>query len=127
MTVTTKSPLKSARATLVLVLAATVSLSACSDGFRDSFRSKRDLVTFDGHIYKSKAQKVSRETRDHFEVTVSRANQSLLGARQAGEYEAFKYCIAEYGTSNVDWLIGPEDETIIPVDDKIMLEGFCRP
>jgi hypothetical protein len=127
MNVTTKTSLKSSRVAMVVLLAAVTAVSGCSEKFRDSFRSKKDLVTFDGHVYKSKAQKVSRETRDHFEVTVSRANQSLLGARQAGEYEATKYCISEYGTSNVDWLIGPEDETIIPVDDKIMLEGFCRP
>ncbi|MBO9475148.1 hypothetical protein J7413_16495 [Shimia sp. R10_1] len=119
--------LKSPRGKLLMILAAATALSACGDGFRDSFRSKRDKVTFDGHLYKAKAQQVSRGTRDHFSVTVSRANQSLVGARQAGEYEAFKYCISEYGTSSVDWLIGPEHENIVPVDDKITLEGFCRP
>lgn len=127
MDLTMKTSLKSPRAKVLMILVAATALSGCGEAFRDSFRSKRDRVTFDGYSYKAKANKVSRDTRDHFSVTVARANQSLLGARQAGEYEAFKYCIAEYGTTNVDWLVGPEDDTIIPVDDKITLEGFCRP
>ena len=57
----------------------------------------------------------------------SRANHRLEGARQGGGDEAGKYCIKEYGTSKMDWVIGPETETIIPVDDKIRLEGYCRP
>lgn len=127
MQVTTKTSLTSPRAKILMALVALTVVSACGEAFRDSFRSKRERVTFEGHSYKAKAQKVSREARDHFSVTVSRANQSLLGARQAGEYEATKYCIEEYGTSKVDWVIGPENENVIPVDDKITLEGICRP
>jgi len=109
------------------LLIATTALSACGDNWRASFKSKRERITFDGFQYKAKAKQVSKEERDHFEVVVSRANQSLDGARQAGGHEAVKYCIKEYGTSKMDWVIGPETETIIPVDDKIRLEGYCRP
>lgn len=109
-----------------LLIAATA-LSGCSGNWRASFKSNRERVTFEGYQYKAKAKQVSKEERDHFEVIVSRANQSLDGARQAGDYEAVKYCIKEYGTSKMDWVIGPDTETIIPVDDKIRLEGYCRP
>lgn len=109
------------------LLIATTALSACGDNWRASFKSKRERVLFEGYQYKAKANKVSKEERDHFEVVVSRANQNLTGARQAGGFEAVKYCIKEYGTSKMDWVIGPETETIIPVDDKIRLEGYCRP
>lgn len=109
------------------LLIATTALSACGDNWRASFKSKRERILFEGHQYKAKAKQVSKDERDHFEVVVSRATQSLNGARQAGGYEAVKYCIKEYGTSKMDWVIGPETETIIPVDDKIRLEGYCRP
>ena len=114
-------------AIIVGLLIAATALSGCSGNWRASFKSNRERVTFDGYQYKAKAKQVSKEERDHFEVVVSRANQSLDGARQAGGYEAVKYCIKEYGTSKMDWVIGPETETIIPVDDKIRLEGYCRP
>lgn len=109
------------------LLIATTALSACSGNWRASFKNKRERIAFEGYQYKAKSNQVSKEQRDHFEVVVSRANQSLTGARQAGEYEAVKYCIKQYGTSKMDWVIGPETETIIPVDDKIRLEGYCRP
>jgi len=114
-------------AIIVGLLIAATALSGCSGNWRASFKSNRERVTFEGYEYKAKAKQVSKEERDHFEVVVSRANQSLIGARQAGGYEAVKYCIKEYGTSKMDWVIGPETETIIPVDDKIRLEGYCRP
>lgn len=112
---------------LVLLLSATALTSCSGKGLRDSFRGNKERVTFEGYRYKAKAQKVSKENRDHFTVTVSRATQSLTGARQAGGYEAVKYCIKEYGTSKMDWITGPDSEVIIPVNDKIELEGYCRP
>ncbi len=113
-------------ATIAVLLIAATALSACSGNWRASFKSKRERIAFEGYQYKAKASQVSKEERDHFEVVVSRANQSLSGARQAGGYEAVKYCIKEYGSSKMDWVIGPDTETIIPVDDKIRLEGYCR-
>lgn len=114
-------------ASIAVLLVAATALSACGEGFRDSFRNKRTSVAFDGFVFKAKAKEVSKDARDHFTVSVSRVNQSLNGARQAGAHEAVKYCISEYGTSNVEWVVGPENEGLIPVDDKIQLEGFCRP
>ncbi len=64
---------------------------------------------------------------DGFYVSVKKATQSLAGAREAGAYAGTKYCIKEYGTSTIEWVVGPETENIVPVDDKIRLEGYCRP
>ncbi len=117
----------SLRTGTVLLLVAATALSACGGRKLTDFGRKKETITFDGFQYKSKAAKYNKTDRDHFEVTVSRATQSLDGARQAGKYEATKYCIKQYGTSSVDWVIGPETETIVPVDDKIRMEGYCRP
>ncbi|GAA6181025.1 MULTISPECIES: hypothetical protein [unclassified Shimia] len=125
-----KTILKSQRKTpagIAMVLIAASTLTACGEGFRDSFRSQRYKETFDGVYYKAKSQKVAKEERDHFTVTVSRVGQGLSGARQAGAHEATKYCIKEYGTSKIDWVVAPDSESVIPVDDKIQLEGYCRP
>ena len=118
---------RTAPASIAFLLIAATVLSACGGGLGNTFRSKKEKVTFEGYQFKAKSKQVSKEQRQHFEVVVSRANQSLTGARQAGAHEAVRYCIKEYGTSKMDWVIGPEAENIIPVDDKIRLEGYCRP
>ena len=108
------------RGSIVCLLAATLVLTACN-------RRKKDDVSFEGFYFKSRAEKVSKEERDHFVAEVLNANQSLDGAREAGRHAGVSYCIKEYGTSTIDWVIGPDAESIIPVDDRIKLEGYCRP
>lgn len=116
-----------ARVSMLVLLVSATALSACGGRKLTDFGRKKETITFDGFQYKTKATQYNKAERDHFEVTVSQATQSLAGARQAGGYAATKYCIKQYGTSSVDWVIGPETETIVPVDDKIRLEGYCRP
>ncbi|MEP2532830.1 hypothetical protein [Shimia sp.] len=108
------------RASVVCLLGVTLALSACN-------RRKKDDVSFNGVHFKSHAEKVSKEERDRFTVEVQKVSQNFDGAREAGRYAGTKYCIKEYGTSTIEWAIGPDTETIIPVDDMITLEGYCRP
>lgn len=112
-------------ATFALLLSATA-LAGCGDGVRQSFRTKDRQIAFEGNYYKAKANKVSRDVRDHFTVDVARANQGLAGAKQAGAHEAKRYCIEEFGTSKINWIVGPDTESLFPVDDKLKLEGTCR-
>ncbi|MGR3712103.1 MAG: hypothetical protein ACU0A6_03160 [Shimia sp.] len=106
--------------TLILLMCASVALTACS-------RRKDDQFAFNDIVFKSTADKVSKEERDHFEVHVKGANQDLAAARDAGRYAGTRYCIQEYGTSRMDWVIGPDAENTIPVDGVLRLEGYCRP
>ncbi len=108
------------RAGIVCLLAVTLVLSACGN-------RKEDQVAFNGIYFVSKADRVSREARDHFQVQVKKASQDLEAAREAGRYEAIRYCIKQYGSSSIEWVIGPESENIVPVDGAILLEGYCRP
>ncbi|WP_435137997.1 hypothetical protein [Pseudopelagicola sp. nBUS_19] len=105
---------------IVCLLSVGLVLSACD-------RRRKDVVSFDGLYFNSRAVRVSKEEREHFTVEVRKANQSLAGAREAGRHSGISYCIKQYGTSTIDWVVGPDEETLIPVDDQIRLEGYCRP
>ncbi len=49
------------------------------------------------------------------------------GAREAGRYQATRYCLLTYGGSDKEWTIGPDlpiEE--LPVDgDTLTLQGRC--
>lgn len=107
--------------TLTLLICAGLALAACTN------RNKDDQFAFNGIHFQSKSDKVSKDVRERFYVNVKRANQDLAAAREAGRYEGTRYCIAEYGTSRIDWVVGPENEATVPVDDVLRLEGICRP
>lgn len=104
------------------VLVAALLLSACAA------ERRADRVAFDGVFFRSNASKIDKK-RDRFEVSVSPASASLDGAREAGRYEAIRYCIDNYGSSDIDWLDGPdaEDGTLTIANDRLLLRGICAP
>ncbi|WP_299296663.1 hypothetical protein [uncultured Tateyamaria sp.] len=104
----------------VLLIAALL-LSACAE-------RRADRVAFDGVFFRSTAKKVDKQ-RDQFEVSVTPVSASLDGAREAGRYEAIRYCIAQFGTSTIDWVNGPdaEDGRLTISGDKLLLRGACAP
>ncbi|WP_299148650.1 hypothetical protein [uncultured Tateyamaria sp.] len=116
----TTFPLRNARMTGALLIAA-LALSACAE-------RKADRVAFDGQFFRSNASKVDKQ-RNQFEISVSPVSASLEGAREAGRYEATRYCIGIFGSSNVDWIEGPdaEDGTLRISGDKLLLRGTCAP
>jgi uncharacterized protein YgiB involved in biofilm formation len=92
-------------------------------------REKR-LVPFDGYRYKAKAGAIDKKvSRADFTTTIWAVSQSLAGARAAGRYEATKYCIKEYGTSKINWIVGPDTppENYRIVDDTLTFSGKCDP
>lgn len=105
---------------VMLPLVATV--SAC-DWLSPNNRSE---TVYDGFEFKSRTEQVE-EDRSHFQVEVRRASQSLDGAKAAGHHAGTRYCIAEYGSSKIDWIKGPyrENDTIVLVDGNLYLEGIC--
>lgn len=103
----------------VLALLAVAALAACE--------SREDRVLFDGIYFRSKAAKIDKDQPQSFTVTVNGFSQSADGAREAGRYEGTKYCIANYGTSNIEWSQGPDDEQLAVDGDKLVLAGTCKP
>lgn len=106
--------------------AAAMVLASC--GVVDRLKPKKGLF-FDGHQFRATAQKVEDDRQD-FIVTVSRASQSVEGAREAGRHAANGYCIKNYGKSDMDWAagLGPDDDNLAAriVDDKLTLKGRCK-
>lgn len=81
------------------VLTVSALLAGCAN---DSER-----VAFDGQYFSTKLRKVDGQ-RDVFQVTVKDAGKSIDGARAAARYEAVKYCVGTYGSSDIEWTFGPD-------------------
>ncbi len=104
----------------VLALALIGALAACSGGAPKSY-------PFDGVHFNAKARAVNKKvTRSIFTVQVAQASRSFKGAREAGRYEATRYCIENYGTSDITWEIGPDSPGLVLADDTLTLKGKCE-
>jgi len=106
---------------LIVLLMITTALAACQE-------RRVDRIAFDGVFFRSSAKKIAKQ-RENFEVSVEPASASLDGARDAGRHEAIRYCIENYGSSDIVWVEGPdaEDGTLTIVNDRLILRGTCRP
>ena len=89
---------------------------------------RKRFVAFDGVFFRSTSSKLDKLRAD-FEVTVSPVSASLEGARDAGRYEAIRYCIKNFGSSDISWIAGPdaEDGTLTIAGDRLVLRGTCTP
>jgi hypothetical protein len=87
---------------------------------------QQDRVAFEGQMFRAKAAKIG-DDRAAFTVAVSPVTASVDGARQAGQYEATKYCIKNYGSSRIDWVAGPEAESLTLDGDTALFQGRCTP
>jgi hypothetical protein len=87
-----------------------------------------DRIRFDGQVYRGNVSK-SKEDRSQFSIAVTPVSASLTGAREAGRYEGTKYCIANYGTSKIDWTVGPDTDAdaYVVVKDTLTFQGRCKP
>jgi len=81
---------------------------------------------FDGQIYNAKLRKVDKQF-DTFQVTVKPVSRSLLGAREAGRFEAVSYCVNTFGSSDVIWTAGPDatEGALLIEKDTLTLAGRC--
>ena len=88
-----------------------------------------EKLKFDGQYFRTKSTNVNKSDKRQFEVTVQKASLSLNGARQAGEFEATRYCIEGYGTSKIRWATGfaESDEPRLTPSDSMILVGKCEP
>ncbi|WP_246044009.1 hypothetical protein [Ruegeria sediminis] len=93
-------------------------------GERKEFR-----VLFDGHYFRTKAKVVDKKkTLADFTVRVDDVSASLDGAREAGRHAGTRYCIENYGTSRIDWKVGPDTEPrqLRIVDNTLTFAGTCQ-
>lgn len=104
---------------IVILLAALPVLTACGD-------SARNMHSFDGQSYSGRTKGVSRGSVD-FVATVRGVSRSLEGAREAAVYEGTKYCITNFGTSDILWTNAPDAEAdALAIDrDTLTVTGRC--
>ncbi|MGK7755470.1 MULTISPECIES: hypothetical protein [unclassified Roseovarius] len=104
---------------LVLVLMAGAMVAGCA--------RTTERVTFNGVFYKQKSKAASRDNRERFVVTVPRVNRGYDGALAAGAYEGKRYCVQNFGTSEVEWYISPlaPRGTVQPNGNKLTFTGKC--
>ena len=93
-------------------------------GCSNPLEPKENKISFDGYYFSSKLSRSKLDDRS-FDLTVRRANRSLLGAREAGRYEATRFCIKNFGTSDIKWVIGPDDQSIGLTGKVLKLSGQC--
>ena len=125
-----------------LIVVASTLVAACSGTTRNV-----NAVKFDGHYYLlSRGTRFARKQRMlgagrpflipirnvnavkfGFSVRIRNAAKSIAGAREAARYEATIYCIEQFGTSDIIWSIGPDDEAISLSNGSLTLAGRCDP
>jgi hypothetical protein len=88
-------------------------------------RSKR--VLFDGKYYPTRERGIDKSDRHAFQVTVRRVAQGVEQAREAGRHGGSKYCIKNFGTSEIEWERGPDDDVALLLLDNgtMVLTGRC--
>jgi len=106
---------------LVTVVVASSLLAGCSGKMRNV-----NAVKFDGHYFSGRASKIEADPYG-FTVRIRNAAKSISGAREAARYEATIYCIEQFGTSDIIWSIGPDDEAISLSNRSLTLAGRCDP
>lgn len=82
---------------------------------------------FDGQTFRGSAKPVQGD-RAEFVATARQPSKSITGATQAAAYQGKQYCINTFGTSDIDWIVGPDTPTSqLPVSESsLTLTGRCR-
>lgn len=103
---------------LIPIVAAALALTACEN--------KNDRLAFDGQYFRTKVKKVDKQL-DVFTVNIRDVSRSLDGAREAGRYAGTVHCVDNFGTSEIEWTVGPETpvEQLRVVDDTLVFSGIC--
>lgn len=88
----------------------------------------KQRISFEGFYFKTKSSKVD-DDRAVFTSTASGVSSSLDGARQAAEHEGIKYCINNFGSSDIVWALGPDTPPaqLVVSDNKLTFQGKCDP
>ena len=102
---------------ILLTMTALAALAGCQ---------AQERIQFDGKYFRTKASRVDRQHREDFTVTVRNVSQSFEGAREAGRYEGTRYCVNNFGSSDIAWAVGPDTPGQLQVvNDKLIFRGTC--
>lgn len=115
-TAATKLMMAAGCASLMLV-------SACGGGGESS-----DRLQFDGQSFRASAKAVNKKAAPtEFQVTIKGVSASLDGAREAGRYEGTRFCVQNFGSSRINWVVGPDTEPqkLRIENDNLTFAGTC--
>lgn len=91
---------------------------SCGESYTDNQHA------FDGVKF-SASLKVEKDAPEAFSLRVKKATKSVVGAREAGRYEATKYCVEKFGTSDIAWIMGPDSPDLELENGNFNLTGSC--
>ncbi|SMC72652.1 MULTISPECIES: hypothetical protein [Primorskyibacter] len=105
--------------TILILTCVALTLGGCS-----KLRSNQSVI--DGQYFSGKARGSGDDKHD-FTATARPVSSGLDAAREAGRHQGTKYCIRYYGTSNIDWTIGPDTpaDQLRVSDDTLTFVGRC--
>lgn len=108
---------------VILLVCLGVALAGCGERFK--LTKKGD--TFDGQFFRGSA-KADRNDRQNFVASVRPVSASFDGAVQAAAHQGVKHCIEYYGTSEIEWTIGPDTprDALVIENDTLTFLGKCR-
>jgi hypothetical protein len=108
---------------MVVLLCLGLAVAGCGDRFKIGKRGD----TFDGQVFRG-AAKSDRKDLQSFVATVRPVSASFDGAVQAAVHQGVKHCIEYYGTSDIDWTVGPDTprEALVIDNDSLTFTGTCR-
>ncbi len=103
---------------ITMALCAALALTACA--------KSGERVRFDGNYYPADLDKVG-DRREDFVVTVRDPGQGIEGAREAGRFEATRYCVETFGDSTITWQPGydPDANAAVIDNGRLVLRGTC--
>ncbi|SEK99329.1 hypothetical protein [Roseovarius nanhaiticus] len=103
---------------VILALCAALALSACG--------KPGERMRFNGNYYPADLKKVG-DRREDFVITVRDPGQGIEGAREAGRFEATRYCVETFGDSTVNWQTGydPDANAAVMDNGRLILRGSC--
>ncbi|SLN18157.1 hypothetical protein [Ruegeria meonggei] len=119
-----QAPSKARRTAVLCAVVLLSAVSACG-----LVTPSDDRILFDGKAFRAKAKPVDKKASPaDFTVVVKGASASLDGAREAGRYEGIKFCIASFGSSRIEWKVGPDTDpqNLRITDDNLTFAGTCQ-
>lgn len=87
---------------------------------------RKERQSFDGQFFSARLSS-TRGDRSNFQIAIKPVSASIEGALEAGRYESTRHCVTYYGSSEVDWQIGPDQdpESYAISNDTLLLQGRC--
>ena len=105
----------------------TISLiAALSLGLVAGCTNSKDRLAFDGQYFRTKVARVDGQ-RDVFTVRIRDVARSLDGAREAGRHAGVSHCVENFGSSDIEWAVGPDTppEQLQIADNTLIFSGIC--